>query len=273
MKTHRVLLPLLAGVLAGILTSPAHAELRLFAYDDASNYTSWGSDGVNGGDGFTPWTFRADQNPSSYYAGAYFAENKVTLNGIGSQPGNKAWGTYANDGSSVEHPRMAAFRGFGWDGLSSTNALSGRFDEFRISIEHGGIVSFGGASCGFTLRGGNATDNSGDYNNGARFEFGVYGTDSCYSIYDGAGGKLDTGFVTTTNGINLVFRLTNTNTYNLTITDALDPERSTNLTSVLNGSAPIDSVALFNRETNLDDVFFNSIEIWKTVWPTTLVLK
>jgi hypothetical protein len=280
----RAVWAIVAVVLAGAATTPpTHAGMVIAAKDDASNYTSWGGDGDNAGVGFSGWVFRADNNPPNYYAGSYLADTNSngSLDGVGTGPNGKAWGTYANDGSAIEHPRMAAFRGFGWNGSTSTNALSRTSDQFLISFEHGSMVCFGNSwtSCGFTLRAGNATGSAADYNTNARFEFGLFSTgsaiDSNYSIYDGSGFKLDTGFSTSANGVHLVFTLTGSNTYSLVITDATDPGRTTNIVSTLNGAVPIESVALYNRETNVnfDDGYFNSMEIRHNRPPTLFVLK
>jgi len=250
------------AVLMGMLIHPlAQADTLLVAQDNASNYTNWsGSEGI----GMDTWVFRTDGG-----GGAFLADGKEDLNGIATS--NKAWGTWAN-GSGAQY--VAAFRGFGWSGSSWDNRLEKTGDQLKISFEHGAINL--NASCGFAIRNGNADGTAHDFNTNDRFQFGLYSgassVDENYSIYDN-NGKVDTGVPSRTSGIDLILTLTATNTYTLGIYDATNSALLTNIVSTLAGSGSIDSLSLFNRETEQDDVFFNKIEIRHFRPPTMLIVK
>ncbi|NQU41303.1 MAG: hypothetical protein HQ523_15245 [Lentisphaerae bacterium] len=268
------------AMLVGVFMPPlARAGTVLVAQDDASNYTNWGVTGLDEGVGLDAWVFHV--TPEGGFAGNYLADtnSQATLNSIESGAAGKAWGMYANGGGPSDFPRTAVFRGFGYNGSLWANNLANPGDRLKLSMESGAIAL--SASCGFALRSGNADFSADDYNNGSLFEFGLYSSptviDPNFSIYDGSGGKVDTGipWATHQDGLDFTFTLTGSNTYDLAIYDASSPSTLlTNIVSTLNGNAPLDSIALFNRDVGTSfDVFFNKIEIHKYYPPTLFMVK
>ncbi len=260
------------AVLVGVLIPPlAHAVTLLVAQDDASNYTNstWSGDE---GLGLDTWVFRISGG-----GGFYLDESGGQVDGIATS-GN-TWGMWANDGGGAGVQHVAAFRGFGWNGSYWQNALTRFGDEFRISFEHGAIDP--NSSCGFTLRNGNSDADASNYNTGSRFEFGWFrgagAADSTYTIYDGSGGGVDTGVAPRFTGLDIVLRLTGADSYEVSIYDATNAVVAlTNITSTLGASGSIDSVALYDRDTDGDpgnDVYFNKIEIRHFLPPTMLIVK
>jgi hypothetical protein len=272
-RSHEGCLPVARAFLVVVLaTLSAHAALEPAAEDNASNYGSAYA-GENGGFGFDTWVVRSEESAGSFVAST---NDNAALEGIASEPGGKAWGSYANGNSTFDS--VVAFRGFGWDGQDWANALTRAGDTFSISFEHG-VINLD-SSCGFVLRNGNQDFTASDYNAGSRFEFGYYAgstaLDANYAIYD-AGGKRDTGVPTRTSGLDLLFALTATNAYRLTLIDAQTHGTLTNITGTLAGSGKLDSLAQFNRNTDeggaIGDVFFNNLRIDKYYPPTAFVVK
>lgn len=237
---------LLASVLLA-LTFPSQATLLTVASDNANNYNEqWLG---NGGTGFDNWHFISDNAEGS--AGGFMAKKSTNndLNHITSNPINKAWGSYANgDGFN----QFEAYRGF------ANNSLSNAGDSFKVSFEHGGISQ--GGAVGFVLRNQNIHNNIGDYNQLSRFEFGFIGGGQHYSIFDGQG-VIDTGINFTDAGLNLAFTLLTPDLYQLDIFSGIDNILLQSRNGVLNGSGTIDSVALYNRDAELANGYFNNLEI------------
>jgi len=220
------------------------------AVDTASNYgAAWSG---NGGSGLDSWVFRNNGGGGEFLANT---TANTDLNYIWSNPDYKGWGTWAN-GGGVQY--MAAFRGFGWTGTSWGNALDQSGDQFKVSMENGSIQS--GGNCGFVLRNGNTDTDYDSYNSGARFELGFVGGDSNYSIWDNAG-KRDTGIAWTHEGLDVVFEMTGANTYTATVYWANGGSEAGGMEGTLSGSGTIDSVALYNRDTEDANVYFNKLEI------------
>lgn len=269
----RLICVISVAMLVGVFISTrAYAELRLVAYDDASNYTDWGTAGLNGGAGLDEWVF-----VSTNAAGGFLADGAANLTAIGTA--GKAWGAYANNSNSDD--KMAAFRGFGYlSGSTWSNCLENPGDRIKVSFEHEVINGIEG-SCGLTLRHGNQTWGPAAYNDQSRFEFGIFCDDegtpgNTYTVYDGTGG-LDTGVSKRKSGLDLELTLETPDTYSLKVYDATNSVMITNITGrSLDNSGTIDSIALYAR--NIDggtenDAFFNKMEIWKIFWPTVLVVK
>jgi len=252
------------------LATALRAEYIPIAYDTASNYTNW-VDGSTGGMGFDLWRFHVSGDASGF-KGAFLAETggNQDLNYVWSVPGYKAWGTYANGGS--EKQNMVAFRGFGFDGQGWANALTEPKQVFRISFENGPVDTSGGL-VGFTLRNGNADGSTGNYGTGRRFEFGFKGGETNYYILD-ASGKVDTGLGWRDSGFHCTFELQTTDSYAFAVRDARTGVTVTNLVGTLAGAGSIDSVALFNRDSQSNgDVFFNNLEIQRYRPPTVFVVR
>src|ERR1700730_2546740 len=169
------------------LTSlPVLAEPTNIAEDDASQYGEGWGNGKNGGTGFGSWTMTSEGNDESRHSGFFIAttDNNKDLNGIAKD--GKAFGLYAN-GSGFE--QAVAYRS-----LDKPLAVG---DSFSFMMETGNFEKKfdkdeGGGAIGLTLRSGNATDSTADYNKNALFEIGHYQGQSNYQIYDGSN-KPDSG--------------------------------------------------------------------------------
>ena len=229
------------------LSFMSEAAMITVATDDANNYgDQWAG---NGGTGFDAWHFITDSASGS--AGNFLASKSgnTDLNHIASNPSDKAWGTYAN---GAGFNQFEAYRGF------TDNSLQQTGDRIQLSIEHGAITQ--GGAAGFTLRNQNTHNDIGDYNQLSRFEFGFIGGQQHYSIFDDSG-VIDTGIGFTDAGLNLSLSLLSDNDYQLDIFNAFDGSLIQSRNGVLAGSGSIDSVALYNRDTELANVYFNGLSI------------
>jgi len=253
MKTFRHIL-----VFAVVLSLAGVATAANLASDSGSNYTGWASSD-NGGTGFGAWTIQSDTSGGGS-AGSFLA----TTGGNGdlsiADASGKAFGTYAN-GSGFQS--VAAFRAFTGGSLSIGQS-------FLISMDNGGIDGTGG-SAGFTLRNGNTTTTADSYNTGSRFEFSFVQGDSDYAIYD-ASGKFDTGIGWQDTGLSFKFTLTGANTYNLQVIQLGSSITNTFTGRSLGGTlnTGLDSFAMFNRNTDTANVYFNQLAVIPE--PSTLVL-
>jgi hypothetical protein len=218
------------------------------AADTGSNYIHpvWSG---NGGTGFDAWVFRTaiSGNTATYFVANTTAN--TDLNYIWTMPSFQSWGTAAN---GPGYSSVAAFRGFG------ANSLNRRGDTFRVSMENGGIQN--GTTCGVVLRNGNVSTDSDSYDDNQRLQFYFLGGGANYLVIDSTG-VVNTGVPFTFDGVDLVFTLTGANTYQLKIYYAASGVLQATVTGTLAGSGTIDSVALFNRDTENNDVFFNDLSI------------
>ncbi|MER2490480.1 hypothetical protein [Catenovulum sediminis] len=242
MKLKHILATLIIGA-----TFNSHAALITVAQDDANNYgNQWLG---NGGYGFDEWHFISDASTGN--AGGFLANKSANhdVNHIASNPTNNAWGSYANGGGFNQ---FEAYRGF------SNNALDAVGDSFSVAFEHGAITQ--GGAVGFVLRNQNIHNTIGDYNALSRFEFGFIGGGQHYSIFDGQG-VIDTGIDFTENGLRLNLQLLSENIYQLDIFNALDNSLIQSRNGLLGGSGAINSVALYNRDAELANAYFNDLLI------------
>lgn len=247
-----ILLPLFLLPLSPLLADS-------LAHDDASQsaYGSEWKSGSNGGTGFGEWTQQTQTSGEGSHAGFYIAttENNSDLNAIAS--GSKAFGLYAN-GSAFE--AATAYR-------SLAKPLEPGA-TFSIQLEHGQFEkkfetdSADAGSIGLTLRNGNASGSTDDYNKGARFEFGFYGGQANYQVYDGET-QHDTGVAFTENGVSIKLTLLTADTYDLEITTLPDKKTTKLSNRKLAGSGSIESLCLFDRNGEKADAYFNSLDISK----------
>lgn len=229
------------------LSVSSQASLITVASDSGNNYgDKWQG---NGGSGFDDWHFISDGANGS--AGGFLANKNShnDLNHIASNPSNNAWGSYANGRGFNQ---FEAYRGF------AGNSLTKSGDIFNLSFEHGGITQ--GGAVGFVLRNQNIHNAIGDYNQQSRFEFGFIGGGQHYSIFDGQG-VIDTGIDYTDAGLHLTFTLLNANLYQLDIFNAFDNSLLQSRNGSLNGSGSIDSIAMYNRDAEISNAYFNSLSI------------
>lgn len=217
------------------------------ASDTASNYgVAWSG---NGGFGFDAWTFADFQGGGA--AGVFLANTtgNPDLNYAWSTPDFKAWGTFAN---GAGFNAIAAFRGF------AGNSLNRAGDTFKVTMENGAIQA--GTTCGVVLRNGNVAIDYDSFDDNQRLQFYFLGGDTNYKVIDDSG-IVDTGVPFTFDGVNLTFRLTSPNTYELRIYYAASGLLQQTLTGTLEGSGTIDSVSLFNRDVESANVYFNKLTI------------
>jgi len=248
-----------------LLASSAPAALDLVASDDASNYTNGTEWSGNMGFGFQGWVFR--ESSGAGYAGHWLATTAATdLNHIWSLPEYKAWGTYANGDGWQD---VVAYRA-----MSPGNSLAEAFDTLHVSIENGPIqVNDPPRRAGFTLRNGNADGSIGAYQTGARLEFRFIGGASNYEIVGST--TNDTGIGWRDSGLHIEVAMTDTNRYRCRIIDAATGSLLTNLVGMLKGTGSIDSIALFNQDTEDSEghVYFNNLRVYKHRLPTMFLAK
>jgi len=237
----------------------AHADSTIVAEDDASQsaYSSAWDNSKNGGSGFTNWSLTSEGNDNDRHSGFYIAGkgDKPDLNGIAKN--DKAFGTYAN-GTGFE--QAVAYRGF------QKPLQAG--DSFSFMIEDGPFEKKFGtddptpASVGLILRGSNANASVADYNKDAVFEFGHYQDKGNYQVIDGSGpGKADTGIPVVDSGISVTITLTGPDTYDMEIQTMKDKNVVKLPGRKLLGTGPIQSFAIFNRNSEKYDAFFNQFQV------------
>ncbi len=239
-------LSFLVVLLALPLLTAVHGDL---AYDEASlaAYSGGWTNGSNGGSGFGAWTLTDD--PQSGFAGAFRTTIiNADLNGIGTgTTATNAWGEYAN---SAGFNQAVAYRGLSLDVA----------ETFSVSIENGGIQN--GGSVGLCLRTGNVNSVVGDYNAGTRFEFSFIGGSNNYYIFDSEA-YYDTGIAWQNSGLQLSLTLTSADTYDLMVVQLASATTNFFTGRTLGGTSgtAIESVSMFNRDAETDNVYFNSMAI------------
>jgi hypothetical protein len=245
------------SILLPLSTARLHAEPTNIAEDDASQsaYSGGWDTGKNGGSGFGTWTMTTEGNDNDRHSGFFIAdtEHNPDLNGI--MKDKKAFGLYAN-GSGFE--QAVAYRKF------EKPLVAG--DSFSYMFEHGTFEKKGDkddptpGSLGLVLRSGNANSSTSDYNTGALFEFGYYQGKSNYQIYDGTEAT-DSGIAFTDGGLSVTVTLTGADSYDLEV-QTLSDKKITKLPGrKLKSSGSIESMAVFDRNGEKNDAFFNQFQI------------
>lgn len=251
------LLPLL--FLAALSASALAKDQFVLAEDDASMpaYKS-GWKGDSGGTGFREWTLRAQKTAGAEsHAGFYVADSTGQKDLLGAALRGRAFALYAN-GHRFE--AAAAFRPF-----KKPLAVG---QTFSFLLKHGTIEKKhasddpGTGAIGLTLRSGHAAESIGDYNRGARFEFGSHEGRETYQIYDGDTSR-DSGIRLSEAGVSVSLTLVTPDTYDLEVTTLGDKK-----TSVLKGcklggekGAALESFCVFNRDGEKADAFFNGFQV------------
>jgi hypothetical protein len=242
-----------------LIGNEINAESTNVAEDDASQYSGW-ENAKNGGSGFSAWTLTTEGNDTERHSGFFIAEtkNNSDLNGIAKD--DKAFGLYAN-GAGFE--QAVAYRSF------EKPLQVG--DSFSFMMEHGQFEkkfekddSTPGAtgSIGLVLRSSNANSSVADYNKDAVFEFGFYQGKSNYQIYDGSGAdKMDSGVAFTDGGVSVTVTLTGSDTYDLEIQTMKDKKVTKLPGRKLTSGSPIQSMAVFDRNGEKYDAFFNQFQV------------
>lgn len=253
----------ICAVAALLAAHSAVAEPTNIAEDDAAHSAYGGSwnDNSNGGSGFGPWTTKTTTTGENSHAGFFIAETSKNsdLNGIAKE--GKAFGMFAN-GSGFE--QTVAFR--------PLNKPLEVGDSFSFMLETGPFEKksdqdqAGGGSAGIVLRSGTANSSTEDYNAGALAEFGHYQGNANYQIFDGTE-NTDSGVAFSDSGVIVTMTLTGSDTYDLEIQDAKDTSKITKVPGRKLGSAgtpksgSIESMAVFNRNSEKNDAYFNGFQI------------
>jgi hypothetical protein len=242
-----------------MLGTNAYAESTVIAEDDASQsaYGGGWDNTKNGGSGFSAWALTTEGNDTERHSGFFIASTKDNsdLNGIAKN--DKAFGTYAN-GSGFE--QAVAYRGF-------EKPLQVK-DSFSFMMENGPFEKkFENddptpGSIGLVLRSGNANATVADYNKDALFEIGYYQGKNNYQIYDGSGAdKADSGVAFDDEGIAVTVTLTGPDTYDLEIQTMKDKTIVKLPGRKFSSNGSIQSMAVFNRNGEKYDAFFNQFQV------------
>jgi len=233
------------------------AEPTNIAEDDAAHSAYGGSweSGKSGGSGLGSWTHTTEGSGENQHSGFFIASTDTNkdLNGIAKD--DKAFGLFAN-GTGFE--QAVAYRAFdtpltvgdSFSFMLETGAFEKKFD--KDGSDNGSI--------GLSLRTGNANSAATDYNKGALFEIGHYQGKHNYQIYDGSD-KPDSGVPFTDQGISVTVTLTGTDSYDLEIQTMKDKNVIKLPGRKLSASGSIESVAIFNRNSEKHDAYFNQFQV------------
>ena len=117
-------------------------------------------------------------------------------------------------------------------------------------------------SVGLVLRSGTANSTVAAYNKDALFEIGFYNGKGNYQIYDGSGAdKADSGVAFTDAGISVTVTITGAATYDLEIQTMNDKKLIKLPGRKLSGSGSVQSMAVFDRNGEKYDAFFNQFQV------------
>jgi hypothetical protein len=237
----------------------ARAESTVIAEDDASQsaYGGGWDNSKNGGSGFSNWTLTTEGNDNDRHSGFFLADtkNNQDLNGIAKN--EKAFGTYANGAGFEQAVAYRAFEkplqvGDSFSFMMEDGPFEKKFDKDDPTPGSVGIV----------LRSSNANSSVADYNKDAVFEFGHYQGKGNYQIFDGSGAeKTDTGIPTVDSGISVTITLTGPDTYDLEVQTLKDKNVIKLPGRKLSNAGPIQSMAIFNRNGEKYDAFFNQFQV------------
>jgi hypothetical protein len=234
-------------------------ESTVIAEDDASQsaYGGGWDNAKNGGSGFSAWALTTEGNDTDRHSGFFIASTKDNsdLNGIAKN--DKAFGTYAN-GFGFE--QAVAYRGFekplqvgdSFSFMMENGTFEKKFDKDDPTP----------GSIGLVLRSGNANATVADYNKDALFEIGYYQGKNNFQIYDGSGAdKADSGVAFDDEGIAVTVTLTGPDTYDLEIQTMKDKTIVKLPGRKFSSSGSIQSMAVFNRNGEKYDAFFNQFQV------------
>jgi hypothetical protein len=240
-----------------VVMAIAYAESDIIAEDDASQsaYGGGWDNSKNGGHGFGNWTLTTEGNDSESHSGFYIADTKgnADLNGV--VKNDKAFGVFANGSGFEQAVGYRAFQkplqvGDSFSFMMENGIFQKKFDKDDPTP----------GSIGLTLRSGNANSSVADYNKDAIFEFGYYQGKSNYQIYDGTE-NTDSGVAFVDSGISVTVTITGPDTYDLEIETMNDKKVIKLPGRKLKNSSPIESLAIFDRNGERYDAFFNQFQI------------
>lgn len=239
----------------------ATASDRINIAEDEASHSAYGGgwgEGKNAGTGFGAWVLVKEGGAREDSHSGYFIAQTGTQSDLeGVAIGGKAFGMFAN---GVDYEVACAFRTLDsplavGDSFSLMMETSEFARKFATDDTRPGII-------GFSLRTGSAAGSCDDYQAGARLQFGFYEGDGNYQVYDGEDSH-DTGVPFSTGGISVTATLVSPDTYDLEIT-VLETKETTKLAGrKLGGEAgsPIDSFAIYNRDGETGDTYFNGFQV------------
>lgn len=278
----------LGVAVAATVLFPSAATAQLIAYDDAGHYqieANW-TNNSNQGFGFTPWVIVTnDTGPGpSQFHGNYITAATVTpafanasITNVAGTTYTNIWGLFANGTNGVHE--TTAYRGF-------ASPLGTNTFKLQWGSRGAGVTTIAGVPehgwCGFTLRNGNATNTSSDFQTAARFY--LYFLDgaapSTLYVADGHPNSprsvpgtsfSDLGRGNITNAVQAEVTVgADGDSYHLVLKDVVANKTLYTLDSTLAGSGTIDSAALFCHQTTGDQVY-NRMEISVPRIPPTIV--
>jgi hypothetical protein len=244
--------------IAAVAIGMAYAESTIVAEDDASDAAyngGWGND-KNGGHGFGPWALTTEtKSGEKSYAGLYIADTGANPTLKGPAKNGKAFGMFAN-GFAFE--QVVAYRSF-QESLRASDSFSFMMQNgpFEKKFDKDDPTP---GSIGLTLRSTNANSSVADYNKDVVFEFAyVEGRDN-YQIYDGTQSP-DSGVPLADGGVAVTVTVTGPDTYDLEIENLKDKKLTRLPKRKLNNKSPVTSFAIFDRNGEKYDAFFNQFQV------------
>ena len=223
---------------------------------DSASLATYGSewkDGAGVSDGWEGWTLRANGNPDAKsYAGFYLAKQEEKSGSASVATDGKSFALFA-DGEGFQE--SAAFRGFAKP-LEVNQAFS---VDIITPLPKSNSGTAG--SIGLTLRNGKKAEAPGDYNAGARFEIAALEGKANYEIFDGSQPS-DSGLPISPAGLRIEFTLKTPDTYDLKLYPLSGGAPIELKDRKLGGNtgSPLDSLAIFNRDSE-QNAFFNRLRL------------
>jgi hypothetical protein len=276
MKLLKAPLLLFIAALAATLTFAAPASAQLIAYDDAGNYlvsANW-TNGANQGFGFMPWVMLTNSDTPPGGSQGWFitvpaSYANASITNVGGTNYSCAWGLYANGSNAVNE--TVAFRGFASTLGTNTFKLQwGARESGGTTIPGTGAVN---GWSGFTLRSGNATNTTDDFETGVRLYvyFRNGNSPSTIWVWDGNGVQSvpgtsfsNLGRDSITNALEAeVTPAADGSSYHLVLKDVVANQTLATFDGVfIGGPGTEDSAAMFDQETQSPgDQIYNRMQI------------
>lgn len=220
--------------------------------DSASDpvYEKGWTEGQTAGQAFSPWLLRQeDQGNKKSFSGFFLARQSEKPAILPLASGEKAWAMFAN--------------GEGFEQACASRPLEKPLEvgqTLLVDLISPQPSSEDGAS-GFTLRTGKSLGGPQDYNQGARFEWVALKTKPTYQIVDGQN-QLESGLAVNSDGVRVELTLRSADTYDLKLTPLTGGKPTEFKDRKLGGApgSPIESITLFNRNSETD-FFFNNLRL------------
>jgi hypothetical protein len=223
---------------------------------DLASAAAYGADWKDGAgtvDGWEGWILRANgDSDKKSFAGFYLAKQEEKSGSASVATDGKSFAIFA-DGEGFQE--AAAFRGFAKP-LEPNQSFS---LDLVTPLPKSNSGNTG--SIGLTLRNGKKADGPGDYNSGSRFELTALEGQANYQVFDGSQPS-DSGLAVTPAGLRIEFTLKTPDTYDLKLypLSGGSPVEIKDRKLGGNAGAPLDSLAIFNRDSE-QNAFFNRLRL------------